>query len=360
MVNVTLADLARHLDLHVSTISRSLDPARAGRVNAATRARVLAAAAELGYTGHQIAGSLRRGRSSTVGIVVPDLSNPFVHPVIRGVVAALDRRGFMGFVAESGDDHAQLRRILEHLVSRRVDAIITSAARSGDAAMLKGVARAGTPLVLVARYLPDSGLPWVTHDDHRGGELAAEHLLDLGHVRLAQLRGPADVQTFLDRGAGFADVLQRRGLAPAAEFDSASAGTPSVEEGRRLMGRLLDRGGDRPTAVFAHNDLMAIGALEALAERGLCCPLDVSVMGYNDNTLTEHLNPPLSTVHLPTREAGRLAGEMALALIDEPGSRPSPIRLEPTLIARRSIAPPTPAGDAAASTVGRPASRRAG
>jgi len=334
----TLKDVARLAEVHISTASRALDPARAQRLSEATIARVRSAADELGYTPDMIARGLKRGRTTTVGVVVADLENPFIGPVIRGIAGSLEKQGYVALVAETFDDHARFSRLLDHLVSRRVDAIITSAARFGDGQLLKRAAQQGPPIVLVIRSLPRSPLPCVVPDDSLGAALAVEHLFELGHRVVAQLRGPQDVSSFVDRARGFQERLAELAMQDVSVPVSATA--PTVAEGLKLMALTL-RGPVRPTAVFAANDLMAIGAIDALRAHDLDCPGDMSVFGYNDGPLADHVSPSLSTVRMPMLELGRRAAELAMDLIDDPVARPSRISYAPAVIVRRSTGPAT-------------------
>jgi LacI family transcriptional regulator len=301
-------------------------------VHPGTRELVQTVADSLGYRPNALASGLRRGRTNTFGVVVVDLGNPFVAPVIRGIENNLESRGFMALIAETQDEPSRLGRALDHLRSRRVDAIITTAARAGDEAVLRRIGRA-IPTVLAVRRLSGSGLAAVTHDDTLGGRLAAEHLLSVGCRRLAQLAGPAAVSSFVDRGAGFGEEAARRGalLLPADDH----AARPDIPEGQRLMERLLANGAP-PDGVFAHNDQMAIGALEALHRRGLRCPEDVRLIGYNDSPLTAYTAPPLSTIRLPGYELGRIAGEVAVSLVEDPTRHVPLLSLPPVLVARAS------------------------
>jgi LacI family transcriptional regulator len=330
---VKLRDVADMAGVHPSTVSRALDPTKAGLVSAVTRARVKAAADELGYQGDAVASGLRRGRTNTVGIVVADIGNPFIAPVIAGVENSLDSRRFLAFVTETQDDHERLDRVLDHLFQRRVDAIITTAARSGDELSLRRAARR-TPVILAIRDLPNSGLPGVTHDDELGGRLAADHLIGLGHRRLAQLEGPPDISSFAQRGHGFSARVRASSCECIAPLEPASR--PTLHEGRRLMRAMLARERSYPTAVFVHNDLMAVGALQALSEAGLRCPEDMAVVGYNDAPLAAYIRPSLTTIQLPGYELGRFAADMALAQVDDSERAVTSISLPPRLIARES------------------------
>ena len=332
--NVTLRDVARAAGVHYSTASRALSSDPTLRVSAPTVDRVRRVAEQLGYRPHMGARGLRKGRTGIIGVVVADLGNSFIAPVIRGVENALEPRGLMAVIAETQDDPARFEHVLEHLASRRVDALITTSARLGDVEMLTKFAKREAPVVLAVRNLPGSALACVHADDRRGGELAAGYLAELGHRVLAQLRGPQDMEPFIERGDGFAATASALGVELVEIDESASA--PTYEEGQRLMVHLLAGRTPKPTAVFAHNDPMAIGALDVLVSSGLRCPEHVSIMGFNDNDFADHVDPPLSTIRIDAYEIGRRAGELAIGVLDD-GDEPAPdVVVPPLLISRAS------------------------
>lgn len=333
MAGPTLDDVAREVGVHPSTVSRALNPARADLVRPNTRAAVEDAARRLGYRPDMVARGLQSGRTATVGVVVADLANPFITPIIHQVAAALETATIMPVIAETQDEHDRFSRILDHIISRRVDAIVTAAAREGDRDILESAARV-VPVVVAARPLPGSHLPQVVHDDEAGGRMAAEHLAGLGHVSVAQLRGPLDVANFARRAVGFGESCHRLGLDEVVV--EAIGMRPIYDEGRRLMEALLAQGAPRPTAVFAHNDLMALGALAALNDAGLRVPEDVSLLGYNDLPMMDLVAPPLTTIRYPSREIGRAAGELVVEVLG--GAEPADVCLYPALIVRASTA----------------------
>jgi len=333
----TLEDVARAAGVHYSTVSRAMDPNKVWRVNVITRKRVQAVAQRMGYQRDMVASGLKRGRTHTVAVVVADLGNPFIAPVLRGIANRLEAAGFMSLISETQDDSARLERILNHLLSRRVDAIILTAARLGDGPVLRRISRQGTPVVLAVRNVPGLRLPACTDDDLLGGRLAAQHLLAFAHRRVAQLRGPADVSSFVERARGFSKTVAAAG---AVEVEVASTAiSPTLDEGGRLMRLLLDRKRPLPTAVFAHNDLMALGALAVMRERGLNCPKDFSVIGYNDSPQVDRVMPPLTTIRQPSEELGRTAAEMTVSVLTTAARRPASRQLPPTLVVRESTAP---------------------
>jgi LacI family transcriptional regulator len=338
MATVTLKDVARVAGIHYSTASRALDPTKRSLVNAATAARVQEVAESLGYRQHLVARSLRQGRTNTVGIIVPDLDNPSWAPMLHGLTGALDENGYLVLVSETLEDPRRYRRLLEKFAAWRVDAIISAASRLSDAQYLREFSRHGLPLLLMIRTLPSHEFVNINDNSAHGGSVAAEHLVQLGHQVLAELQGPVDVQQCRDRSRGFCDEAERHG-ARVLDFPE-NAEVTTHAEGWRLMNQLLDSVGDTVTAVFAHNDLMAVGALDALKERGLRCPRDISIIGYNDAPLVDHLTPPLSTIRLPAMELGTLAGESVIKLIERAELPPASASVTPHLVVRGSTGPP--------------------
>jgi LacI family transcriptional regulator len=331
---VTLRDVAAAARVHVATASRALDAETAHPVSRETRARVQRVAEELGYRHDMMARGLRRGFSSTVGVVVADLGNAYTAPVLSGLERSLDRVDYMALVTESRDDSQALERAVGHLLARQVDGLVLLAVRSGDLGRVVAWT-ARVPVVLAVRSLPGSGVPAVTHDDLGGARLAAGHVAELGHRRVVQLPGPLDIQPFKDRHDSFAETGAALGLEVWAV---PAAIRPDFDEGRRLMAQAL--ADPRPaTAVFAHNDAMAMGAVRALRDAGLDCPRDRSVVGYNDVPMADCFDPPLTTVRLDGYEVGRRAGEAVLAAIRGLPVPQGDLPMPAELVVRSSTAP---------------------
>jgi LacI family transcriptional regulator len=335
---VTLEDVARSAGVHYSTVSRALDPVSAERVNLETRKRIQAIAKRMGYQRDMVASGLKRGRTHTVAVVVGDLGNPNIAPLLRGIANRLESADLMTLICETQNDPARLERILDHLLSRRVDAVIVTAARLGDGPKLRRISRQGIPVVLAVQTVPGIRLPAFTHDDFLGGSLAAQHLLALGHRRVAQLRGPDDIYSCLERGRGFSETIAAAGATEVALRSTGPMG--KAEEGRHLMNQLLDSKQAVPTGIFAHHDLMAFGALSAAEERGLMCPRDLSMIGYNDLPNIERAVPPLTSIRLRREDLGRTAADTLVELLDSPKRSPGSRQLAPTLVVRQSTGPP--------------------
>jgi LacI family transcriptional regulator len=312
-----------------------MDAVQSARIGASTRERVLAAARELGYQMNPAASSLRSRRTMTVGVLIPDFTNPIYGSLLTGINDRLEDTGYTAVIFETKDDERRMARALQVMKERRVDALINMAAREQDQRPLTRFLREGMPMVLASRDLPVLDVPKILSDDFAGATLAAQHLVQLGHRRIVQLSGPQVIAAFAQRTRGFQFALGQPGTGASAL--EKRAGSASVDEGCQLMLESLREDGEL-TGVFAHNDLLAIGAIAAIRQAGLSCPGDVSVVGYNATPLTEYLDPSLTTVLFPAIQMGRSAAETVLSVLrgDEP---PSAVALRPRLIIRASTAP---------------------
>jgi len=335
---VTLADVARAAGVHYSTVSRALDTDTARQVNVETRQRVQALAKRMGYQKDMVASGLKQGRTHTVAVIAGDLGNPNLPPVLRGIAGGLEQGGLMTLISETRFDSARLERILNHLMSRRVDAIIMTAARPRDAPTLRRIRRQGIPLVLAIQTVPGIRLPACTNDDYLGGVLAARHLLSLGHRRFAQLRGPMEFSSCFLRAQGFSQTVAAARAEEVVVRSTALWASPEL--GGALMRELLDKKGVRPTGIFAHHDLTAFGALTAAEERGLTCPRDLSIVGYHNLPHNDRIVPPLTSIGQPREELGRTAAEILIAVLTKPGPTPAPRLVRPFLVVRKSTGPP--------------------
>ena len=332
---MTLAELAEAAGVHMSTASRALDPRRRDLVRESTARRVRAAADELGYRPDLVARSLSRGQTRTVAVVVPNLDNSIVPPLARAISRALDASHYLPLIAETQEDSERLQQVVEQFLERRVDAVIVMAAKDGDAEMLSALAEQ-VHVVLALRAPAGCSVPAAICDDLLGGRLAAEHLANLGHRRVALLAGPRDIPSLAGRAAGFLEATAKLGVEVVR---AANAKWASYEEGKALQSSLL-RSGMRATAVFAVTDLMAIGAIGAIHDHELRVPEDLSVVGFNDQPLSQHMSPALTTVRIPLDALGKLAAEAALELMnDRPVS--TPMLVLPSLVVRSSTAAPS-------------------
>jgi len=342
-----LKDVAQEAGVHVATASRALSVDQSHLVSEATKERVRAIADKLGYRTNAVAQSLRTGRTGTIGVVVADLGNSFVVSLLRGIEFESRNGTYTPLVVETHDDPETLRSVVTRLLRNQVDCIILSSAQVDDEDFVADLERQ-VPVVLAVRGFgsaaPDSATRHleVLPDDFAGARLAAEHLIALGHRRIAQIPGTSQISSFIDRERGFTAAVE--GHPDVVDVSTGVRAMEStVDEGRRLAHTLLQRRPEeRPTAIFAHNDLMAVGVIDAIRGIGLRCPEDISVVGFNDAPLIDHIDPPLTTVRLPGFELGRRSARIAFDLLE--GARPAQSRLmlAPEFIERRSTCPLDP------------------
>lgn len=334
---VRLRDVAQAAGVHPATASRALNAGTRSQVNAETTRRVLRAAEALGYQPNPIARSLKTSRSYTVGLVIPDLTNPFFPPVVRGIESELEAAGYDAWIVDTRNDPERERSRIESLRSRQVEGLVIATARL-DHPYLAELHQQGVVMVLVNRRAGGLDLPCVLPEDGPGIAMAVEHLAALGHTRIAHLAGPADTSTGTARARAFRYALRDFGLAedPALVVECEQW---SEEAGAAAFRALLDSGA-RCTAVVAANDLIALGCYDVFAERGIDCPADMSVVGFNDMPFLTKLRPPLTTVHVPHHEIGAEAARMLLDCIAEPDRPPRTLLLPVALAVRESTAPP--------------------
>ncbi|HWM02207.1 MAG TPA: substrate-binding domain-containing protein [Actinophytocola sp.] len=332
---VTIVDVARVAGVSKSTVSRVLDE-RLPRSGSATAERVRKVAAELGYVRDPLASGLRRVGTSTVGVVVPHLTDTVMAMVYEEIAAGAASRGLFAVVATTDDQPETERVAVDSLVRRRVDGLILTTARI-DAPTLLGQNGHAVPHVLALRTNGTSAAS--LGDDRLGAHLATRHLLDLGHRRIGLVCGPPYASSARDRHAGYCNALAESGL---PIDDTLLAGDSfSMEAGETAGRTLLDRP-DPPTAIFAVNDNTAIGVMAAAHNLGLRIPEDLSLVGYNDIPIVSRLPVPLTTVRVPFQQIAL----GALDLLHDAGNDNPPRTLiaAPTLIPRRSTSAPGQSG----------------
>ncbi|MGW4109556.1 LacI family DNA-binding transcriptional regulator [Actinosynnema sp. NPDC004786] len=329
MVRPTMDDVAARAG--VSRALVSLVMRGSPRVSEQRRAAVLRAAEELGYSPHAMARSLASRTSHVLGVMVSDLHNAFFAEVVDGLDAVATEQGFDLILNTGGRRPARERRALRSLLSFRPAglALLSPVVPSAD------IARAAeqTSVVLVGRSSRLAGVDTVNDDGERGLALAVEHLVSLGHQRIAHLDGGGGSQA-APRRRGYLAAMASHGLAPrvvASEYTDAA--------GARAVRGLLD-GGDLPSAIVSCNDFNAVGAISALEEAGFRVPADVSVVGYDNTSLAALRHVSLTTIDQPRNEFGRLAAEALLQRVR--GERAEPVRrlLRPSLVVRSTTAPP--------------------
>jgi LacI family transcriptional regulator len=329
---VTIVDIAEAAHVSPSTVSRVLR--RDHRISAATTERVHRAAAELGYRPNLIAQELVTGRSMTIGVLLQHSGSQYFGLILNGIEVALSEIGsaYHSLVASANWEPERERRALDLLVRRRVDALVVVGGLLPDEELLE--VAAGVPLVCVGRSIP-AGAAGIVVENRAAARTAVEHLIGLGHTRIAHVTGDPVMADARARLAGYLDALRGAAIPPDAAL--VVEGGFLVDGGARGVTELLARGADF-SALFVANDVMAPSALLTLARAGRRVPASVSVVGFDDDEQTPWLDPPLTTMRQPLFEIGWNAAAAALRLVE--GEDVALPTFEPELVVRESTAPP--------------------
>ncbi len=330
---VTIKDIAQIAGVSPSTVSRALNDSPLIREE--TKARIREIAAALGYERNELARGLVKGASGALGLLVPDITNPFFAEITKGVEEVARERGFGVVLCTTENEPAREEEYLKLLRRKRVDALVIATVTLDDPHLLE-LQRFRIPFVLVSRLAEKVEAPFVVVDDKKGGRLAVEHLVNLGHKKIGFIGGPANVHSSLERMKAYREVLAERGLPFRRSWAIFAAFTQEVG---RTVGRVMLSAKDRPTAIFAANDLIALGVMEAAEELGLKIPEDLSLVGYNNIAYAALPRIQLTTVAQPMREMGRIAAEFVIDVLEGKREPRLSLRLEPTLIVRRTTAP---------------------
>ena len=306
----TIRMLAQAAGVSIGTASKALNGG--GRLRQETRDRVLAVATEIGYRPNDLAHSLRRARSRTIGIISNDSFGRFTIPIVEALEERLADAGIAVFMCNATDDPARERQHLDQLLRKRVDGLVVTARRADKRAPIGPFAH-GLPVVYVFSQADDPDALCLLPDDKGGAELAVAHLAALGRRRIAHVTGPEHFEAVRLRREGWRAALAAAGL---PELPGAYLSGPWSEAwGREAVARLLD-GGTAPDALFCGNDQIARGAADALSERGLAVPGDVAIVGFDNwEVMTLAARPPLTSIDMNLRALGREAGERLLQMI---------------------------------------------
>jgi LacI family transcriptional regulator len=337
----TMSDVARLAGVSTMTVSRVVNGS--GYAGAATRARVEAAVAELGYVPNALARQFRSKRTKTVALVVSDISNPFFTTIARGVEDFFVDHGFSVIYCNSDESETEEDHYLRMLIERQVDGILLVPARSSDDSF-RLLRAHDVPVVVLDRRIAASDVDSVLCDSEAGAYELARHLIEIGHRRIAVLTGRRTVSTSADRVAGVRRALAEAGLAlddALVHFGGFNLGKLNQADGRRMAREVLAAPGERPTAMFCANNFIAFGAIRALREAGLRVPDDLSVVAFDDLPEEWVEEPFLTVVAQPAYEIGHRAASRLLERISgdcEPGAESVVLPFE--LIIRRSSAPP--------------------
>jgi LacI family transcriptional regulator len=334
-VRVTIREVARLAQVSLGTVSNTLNNPNV--VAPRTRARVLEAIEQTGFVRSTAAHQLRVGKSRTVGVVLLDIANPFFGEMVRGAERVLRDKGYVLMVCSSDESAEREHRYLRVLEEHRVDGLLIAPVER-DLKTVAALARRGIPTVLLDRDAGSLDLCSVTVDDVRGGELAASHLVDLGHEVIGFVNGPLSIRQCADRLDGARRALRRARRPSRPVLVEIAVSALTVDHGEAAVGPLL-AATPRPTAVMCANDLLALGVLRGLTNAGVRVPDEVALVGYDDVAFASMLSPALTSVRQPKSELGASAAELLLEETDERFvHQHRSVRFEPELVVRASSA----------------------
>lgn len=330
-----MRDVAERAGVSVTSVSHVINQTRL--VSDDLRERVLTAMNELGYQPNALARSLRRKETYTIGVIITNSADPFFAEVTRGVEDACFEQGYNIILCNSDSDLDKELLYTNALIKKRVDGILFLAAGGKSTKHIHTMQEQKIPLVVVDRYIPDLAVDTVLIDNARGGWLATHHLIELGHQRIGCITGPSDLSLSAERVTGYRCALQEAGL--AVDETLIIKGNFQYETGYRAAQQFL-ASPNPPTALFACNDLMAIGAINVAIRQGCRVPRQLSIIGFDDIRMAAYTNPLLTTVAQPKYEMGFISTTMLLERIQTQEMAPRQKLLDTQLIMRESTAPP--------------------
>lgn len=326
----TVKEVAERAGVSTATVSRALSGT--GSVREPVRARILEAAQELSYRPNRAARDLRVRSSRAVGVLIPDIENPFFTSLVCGIEDVLGKTDYSLLLASYNEDPDQEERRLEVFRADGVRGLIFAASRS-PSRLYTELGRAGMALVAASRDVTRLPVDQVTVANQDGAYAATSHLIHLGHKRIGMINGPLELTTARDRQAGYEQALHEAGMTLDESLVMHSVFKQAG--GYSAMQQLLSSA-NPPTAVFAGSNLLTLGALQAIHERHLAIPDEIAIVGFDEMPWAMSLRPPLTTVAQPAFDVGRTAAELLLARVREPSMPRRQVVLETKLIVRSS------------------------
>jgi DNA-binding LacI/PurR family transcriptional regulator len=329
-MTVTLTELAQKAGVSIATVSRALNNTN-HPMNEATRERILQLANELGYRPNMVARGLKTERTYTIGLIVDNIVSPFTPLIIRGIQDHLKIHNYFSLIINADWDPDAETEAIHQLISRSIDGIIFVESHLRGTNLTLDLAN--KPYVFVHRLFSWTFGNSVLVDERYGARLAVEHLAKLGHRRIAFINGPRDWDAAVNRLIGYKEVLAQLGIPydPALVED----GNWEVQSGYPAAKKFLALP-QQPTAIFAANDLMALGAIYAIQEAGLRVPEDIAIVGYDDREITSISRPTITTVTLPCYEMGQTSAQLLLSQLENQIEIEAPIRVQGKLVIRES------------------------
>ena len=360
---VTVQDVAQNAGVSKATAARVLG--RYGTTSSAVKEKVLAAAQELGYQANEIARSMTTGRSGIIGVIVGDIENPYFGLAVRGITDAARAEGFDVILANSGEEIEKERDAVRVLMGKRVDGLIITPAKTSETHHLLSLQKTGRPVVLLDRAVSGLSVDTAVTDDHLAASAATRRLVEFGHRRIAYIsavsssevvfrsRAQIDTSTVLDRIDGFLDVARQAGIEAPERYIRLGATDPFMT--RKIVTDLLALS-DRPSAILASDNIIALEVFKTIRALGLQIPEDVSLIAFHDADWTSVTTPAVTVIAQPIYDLGRESARMLIERVRGAVHAPRRFVLKSTLINRQSVS--TPAMDEDSVKPSKPAKTR--
>ncbi|PML44893.1 DNA-binding transcriptional regulator CytR [Vibrio lentus] len=330
----TMKDVAQLAGVSTATVSRAL--MNPEKVSVSTRKRVETAVLEAGYSPNTLARNLRRNESKTIITIVPDICDPYFAEIIRGIEDAAVENDYLVLLGDSGQQKKRESSFVNLVFTKQADGMLLLGT-DHPFDVSKPEQKNLPPMVMACEFAPELELPTVHIDNLTSAFEAVNYLAQLGHKRIAQISGPATATLCKFRQQGYQQALRRAGVSMNPAY--STVGDFTFEAGAQAVRQLLALP-EQPTAIFCHNDAMAIGAIQEAKKLGLRVPQDLSIVGFDDIQFAQYCDPPLTTISQPRYEIGRQAMLMMLDLLKGNDVQAGSRLLEAKLVVRGSTAPP--------------------
>jgi DNA-binding LacI/PurR family transcriptional regulator len=334
MVKATIYDVAKEAGVSIAAVSQVINGK--GKISEKKRNEIFQVMERLSFKPSFIATALTGKKTYTLGLLIPDIANPFFAEIARAVEDQGRKLGYSLVICSTDNDDDQVERYLTLLEQKSVDGIIIGTGVETKK-VLKAMLKLTVPVSVIARELPVPNIHTVVVDDYAGGASAARHLLGLGHTRMAVLAESVKVSSSRERIRGFREMMEEAGL--RLPDNRIKRGEHLIEDGRQMTVRLMSAA-HPPTAIFCCNDLLAIGALQGAKELGVRVPEDLSLVGFDNTILATVANPPLTTVAQPIESMGQTVVDLLVRDLNKETQDRQRVVLEPELIVRQSTAGP--------------------
>lgn len=330
MFHVTLKDIGKEVGVSATTVSRALN--NKPDISYQVKQKIKEVAQRLGYSPNALARSLKAKKTSSIGVLIADIADPFFAPIVKGIENTARQMGYSIILCDTGGEYEQEKLALQMMLEKRVDGLLITPSQTeyGDILELK---RKKIPFVLVGRHFDLVESDYVITDDIKGAFLATDYLIKKGHKRILFMNGPNYISSAKERLVGYKRALQEHSIL----FDKSlvKEGALKMEDGYRIMKQILSSG-TKFTAVFAYCDFVVLGIMQALEEAKLKIPEDIAIVGYDDVVFARFLQVPLTTVHIPKYELGKETMKLLKKKIDEEILEPQAVILETKLVIRKS------------------------